>query len=88
MPTGEGEEVAHVDDDKLQGFAALMDAINNDLEGVLNDPDRALKDVPEDAQEVIRGMSELELLVLAQVDERMKKAGFTIKGGGVIVEMV
>jgi hypothetical protein len=44
--------------------------------------------VPEDAQKVIRGMSELELLVLAHVDERMKQAGFTIEGGGVIGEMV
>jgi hypothetical protein len=65
-----------------------MDAIHNNREGVLNDPDRALKDVPEDAQKVIRGMSELELLVLAHVDERMKQAGFTIEGGGVIGEMV
>jgi hypothetical protein len=80
--------VAHVDDDMLKGFAALMDAIHNNREGVLNDPDRALKDVPEDAQKVIRGMSELELLVLAHVDERMKQAGFTIEGDGVKGKMV
>ena len=80
MPTGGGEEVAHVDDDLLKGFAALMDAINTDREGVLKDPDKALKDVPEQAQSVIRGMSELELLVLAHVNERMHQAGFTIRG--------
>jgi hypothetical protein len=80
--------VAHVDDDMLKGFAALMDAIHKDREGVINDPDRALRDVPEEAQKVIRGMSELELLMLVHVDERMKQAGFSFEGPGVILEMV
>jgi hypothetical protein len=81
--------VAHVDDDMLKGFAALMEAIHTDREAVLNDPDKALKDVPDQAQSVIRGMSELELLVLAHVDERMKQAGFTIRGEhGIEGEMV
>jgi hypothetical protein len=70
----------------LKGFAALMDAIHNNREGVLNDPDRALKDVPEDAQKVIRGMSELELLVLARPHMLPTEIGMFPHGRGEVVD--
>jgi hypothetical protein len=82
----QGGDAVSVDPRKLQQLQSALEAIRADPKKFKENPAGAGLD-PEVA-EVFGGMSELELLLLLHVDEKMEKAGFTVKAGGAEGRMV
>jgi hypothetical protein len=88
LATGEGDSVAHVDDKKVKALHDALTAIGEDTEGFKANPKGKVPDLDDDALAVFTGMNKSELRTLLEVDEKMKKAGFTIESGKFSVRMV
>jgi hypothetical protein len=80
--------VEYPDKDKVKAFHDALEAIRADPDAFRDDPKRIVPALDDHATRVFKGMHKLEYDCLLEMDEQMKKAGFTIESGGISVRMV
>jgi hypothetical protein len=81
-----GGDFVSADPRKLQQLQSALEAIRANPKKFKENPAGAGLDP--DVAEVFGGMSELELLLLLHVDEKMERAGFTVEVDGIECRMV
>ena len=80
--------MAHAKDEDVITLDKVLKEIRKDPAAFKSDPKGKVHDLKQPEADAFAAMSVAELQGLAEVDDNMKKIGYTVSAGGVSVRMV